>query len=233
MQIFREIGAELCTTEEKLKDKAQNLEAFVFDWDGVFNAGTKGNKQVSGFSEVDSMGINMIRFAYWLRSGKVPFTAIVTGEQNPAASELAQREHFQAVYFRIKHKADALIHMQKSYKLDDEKIAFCFDDILDLSFAQKVGLRFLVKRKSNPLFLNYAKKHEICDYITACGGDEGAIREISEALLWLTDAYEDTISQRVAYTEAYQSYLKQRSSIETQFYTQENKEIRLITISNS
>jgi 3-deoxy-D-manno-octulosonate 8-phosphate phosphatase (KDO 8-P phosphatase) len=232
MQIFREIGAELCITEEKLKHQAQNLEAFVFDWDGVFNAGTKGNGQVSGFSEVDSMGINMIRFAYWLRSGKIPFTAIVTGEQNPAATELAQREHFQAVYFRIKHKADALEHLQKNYSLDNEKIAFCFDDILDLSFAQKVGLRFLVKRKSNPLFLNYAKKHEICDYITACGGDEGAIREISEVLLWLTNAYEDTISQRVAYNETYQNYLEQRNSIKTEFYTQENKKIRTTIISS-
>ncbi|MFN3315744.1 MAG: phosphatase, partial [Raineya sp.] len=180
MQIFRAIGAEILTSEEKLKQTAKNLEAFLFDWDGVFNAGTKGNKQSSGFSEVDSMGINMIRFAYWLQNGKIPFTAIVTGEQNPSAFELAQREHFQAVYFKIKHKVDALTHIQEKHHIDYQKVAFCFDDILDVSLAQKVGLRFLVKRKSNPLFLNYAKKHQICDYITACGGNEGAIREISE-----------------------------------------------------
>jgi 3-deoxy-D-manno-octulosonate 8-phosphate phosphatase (KDO 8-P phosphatase) len=232
MQIFRELGAEICTPEEILRTKAQNLQAFVFDWDGVFNTGTKGNGQVSGFSEADSMGINMLRFAYWLRNGRVPFTAIVTGEQNPAAAELAQREHFEAVYFRIKHKADALEHLQKNYSLDNEKIAFCFDDILDLSFAQKVGLRFLVKRKSNPLFLNYAKKHEICDYITACTANEGAVREVSEVLLWLTDAYENTISQRIAYNETYQNYLKQKNSIKTLFYTQEEKEIRQINIPN-
>jgi 3-deoxy-D-manno-octulosonate 8-phosphate phosphatase (KDO 8-P phosphatase) len=232
MQIFRELGAEICTPEEILRTKAQNLQAFVFDWDGVFNTGTKGNGQVSGFSEADSMGINMLRFAYWLRNGRVPFTAIVTGEQNPAAAELAQREHFEAVYFRIKHKADALEHLQKNYSLDNEKIAFCFDDILDLSFAQKVGLRFLVKRKSNPLFLNYAKKHQICDYITACTANEGAVREVSEVLLWLTDAYENTISQRIAYNETYQNYLKQKNSIKTLFYTQEEKEIRQINIPN-
>lgn len=233
MQIFEDLGAEVVVPVEQLRNKAQQLEAFVFDWDGVFNAGTKGGNQISGFSEVDSMGINMLRFAYWLRNGKVPFTAIVTGEQNPAAMELARREHFQAVYFRIKHKADVLAHLQKSYAIDNEKIAFCFDDILDVSLAQKVGLRFLIRRKSNPLFLNYAKKHQICDYITACGGNEGAIREVSEVLLWLTNTYEDTISQRVAYNQNYQSYLQQRKHIETQFYTQESKEIRPINISNS
>ncbi|GAB4486868.1 MAG: hypothetical protein OHK0045_06590 [Raineya sp.] len=232
MKVFREMGAEIISSEEQLVQTAQNLEAFLFDWDGVFNAGTKIGKQGSGFSEVDSMGINMIRFAYWLRNGKIPFTAIVTGEQNPSAFELAQREHFQAVYFRIKHKADALTHIQEQYKIDAQKLAFCFDDILDVSLAQKVALRFLVKRKSNPMFLNYAKKHQICDYITACGGDEGAIREISEVLLCLTNSYENTINQRIAYNEAYQSYLRERSHLETHFFTQENKTIRAISIVN-
>lgn len=233
MQIFKEMGAEVISSEEKLKHKAQNLQAFLFDWDGVFNAGTKGHYQTSGFSEVDSMGINMMRFAYWLRIGRVPFTAIITGEQNPSAFELARREHFQAVYFKIKHKADALNHLQKNYQVEPQKVAFCFDDILDVSLAEQVGLRFLVKRKSNPLFLNYAKKYEICDYITACGGEEGAIREVSEVILSLLDAYEDTISQRIAFNDAYQSYIHQRNSLETQFYTQENKEISPIIISNS
>lgn len=233
MQIFKDLGAEVICSEEKLATLAKNLEAFLFDWDGVFNAGTKGSKQSSGFSEVDSMGINMIRFAYWLRNGQIPFTAIITGEQNPSAFELAQREHFQAVYFKVKHKADALRHIQEIHHIDYQKVAFCFDDILDVSLAQKVALRFLVKRKSNPLFLNYAKKHEICDYITACGGDEGAVREISEVLLWLTNSYENTINQRVAYDKAYQTYIQQRNNLKTFFYTQENQEIRPIIISNS
>lgn len=230
MQIFREIGAEFVSAEEKLTHKAKHLHAFLFDWDGVFNAGTKGNQQSSGFSEVDAMGINMLRFAYWLRNGQVPFIAIITGEQNPSAFELAHREHFQAVYFKIKHKADALTHIKNTYRIEPQKVAFFFDDILDVSLAQQVALRFLVKRKSNPLFLSYAKKHQICDYITACEGDEGAIREVSELLLGLTETYESTIGQRIAYTEAYQTYLRQRNLLETQHYTQESNEIRPIVI---
>jgi hypothetical protein len=53
---------------------------------------------------------------------------------------------------------------------------------------------------------------------------------VSEVLLWLTDAYENTISQRIAYNETYQNYLKQKNSIKTLFYTQEEKEIRQIDI---
>jgi len=124
MQIFKDLGAEIIASEAKLSQVAKNLEAFLFDWDGVFNSGSKSNNQSSGFSEVDSMGINMIRFAYWLKSGKIPFTAIITGEQNPAAFELAQRERFQAVFFKIKHKPDALVHIQLEQHIDSQKLLF-------------------------------------------------------------------------------------------------------------
>ena len=46
------------------------------------------------------MGTNLLRFAWWLRDrGSLPFTGILTGQDNPTAVRLAERERFQAVAF--------------------------------------------------------------------------------------------------------------------------------------
>ena len=48
-----------------IQQKLQQVKAFIFDWDGVFNDGRKDIQGNSGFSEIDSMGINMMRFSYY------------------------------------------------------------------------------------------------------------------------------------------------------------------------
>lgn len=47
-----------------LRQKFRTIKAFVFDWDGVFNNGQKNIDGHSTFSEVDSMGVNLIRFRW-------------------------------------------------------------------------------------------------------------------------------------------------------------------------
>jgi 3-deoxy-D-manno-octulosonate 8-phosphate phosphatase (KDO 8-P phosphatase) len=161
----------------------------------------------------------------------MPFTAIITGENNQSAFQLAQREHFDAVYFHFSHKIEALNHLKKSHTIENEQVLFCFDDILDVSLAQAVGVRFLVKRKSNPLFLNYAKKHQICDYITGSQSGENAVREVCELILGIEDLYDDTITKRVAYSDEYQQYLKERNQIQTLFFAKKDNDI--VNISGS
>ena len=55
---------------------------FVLDWDGVFNSGEKTSTTGSSFSEVDSMGLNLLRYAYYLVHGKMPVTLVISGEKN-------------------------------------------------------------------------------------------------------------------------------------------------------
>ncbi|PKQ69716.1 phosphatase [Raineya orbicola] len=214
-ETLEQLGAEFCVSIAELAERASQWNGFLWDWDGVFNTGYKTKEQSSGFNESDSMGINMLRFGYWLKNGRIPFTAIITGEENPTAIHFAQREHFNAICLKFSHKTEALEILQKKYLLDSQKIAFVFDDILDVALAQKVSGRFLVQRNSAPFFVEYAKKHEICDYITASQSGEGAIREICELILSLFDSYHKTISERIAYSSAYQEYLLQRNTLET------------------
>ena len=87
-----------------IQEKLFQAKAFVFDWDGVFNNGAKNENGSSPFSEVDSMGINMLRFNHYLQRQQNPLAAIITGEKNQAANMFAKREHFHSVYYNIKTK---------------------------------------------------------------------------------------------------------------------------------
>src|SRR5580704_1165232 len=83
-----------------LAEKLAGVKAIVFDWDGVFNNGVKDENGSSSFSEVDAMGTNLFRFNHYMRTGKVPITAIISGESNKSSETLAKREHFDAVYYK-------------------------------------------------------------------------------------------------------------------------------------
>ena len=156
------------TPQAQLKTKLARTSTLLFDWDGVFNDGTKGS-YASTFNEVDSMGINMLRFGFYLQNGRIPFTAIVTGQNNETACRWAEREHLDAVFSSVKHKKRILENLEKE-GIQAEEIFFCFDDIIDLSLAEVVGTRWLVGRSANPFFLDYAVRHSYCDYITKAVG---------------------------------------------------------------
>lgn len=224
--IFTELGGTFCRPFAEFKNRLANIKAYIFDWDGVFNDGVKTD-QGSPFSEVDAMGTNMLRFGHWLKNGSLPALAIITGEDNPAAKLLSQREHFQALYFKSNNKLLTFEHFLNSNNLKAHEVAFVYDDVLDLGVAEKCGLRFLVKHKANPLFQSYANKNEIVDYITA--SDDHAVREVCELILGASGIYDEAIQKRSQFDETYQKYLNERNKVSTAIYsTKENKIIVMI-----
>ncbi len=208
-----------------LQEKLLKAKAFVFDWDGVFNNGTKDASGSSPFNEVDSMGINMLRFNHYLWKGKSPVTAVITGELNTAAFTFARREYFHGVYYSIKNKKEALMHLCEMHGIEPHEVAYFFDDVLDLSVAEVCGLRIMIGRPGSPLFSALVQKNKLADYITANDGSRNALREAAELLIGLSNHYDDTIMQRVHYTEKYHQYITQRNSCEPSFYTSSYSEI--------
>ncbi|MBP7497720.1 MAG: hypothetical protein KA792_08670 [Bacteroidales bacterium] len=223
--LFTAIGGTFITPYLNLKEKAQNLRAIIFDWDGVFNSGVKGEGVNSPYYEADSMGINLLRFGYWLTNREIPLTSIISGENNISAYNLATREHFKSVYFSIKNKATALEHLRTLYGINSEQVAYIFDDVLDLQIASQCGLRFLIKREASAIFNDYVKHNNYCDYITASQGGNFAIREICELLISLNYNFNDIIEERINSTFNYEEYLKERNSLDTNFYTLEEGSI--------
>ena len=219
---FTAAGGNFVTPVEELIQKLAECRAVVFDWDGVFNAGRKGHTSSSGFAEVDSMGTNMLRYGLWRRQGVLPYTAIITGENNESAIGFAEREHLTAVYTGIRSKQHVIEHLCGEHELKPAQIACVYDDINDLPMAEVCGIRFMVRCSASPMFADYVDRHDLCDYVTGAKSGGYPVREICELLLGLLDAYDDVVTSRVAFDAEYNQYLEARQSVVTDCYGQQD-----------
>jgi 3-deoxy-D-manno-octulosonate 8-phosphate phosphatase (KDO 8-P phosphatase) len=214
-QEFVKLGGTFLTPPKLINSLLTNIKAFVFDWDGVFNDGRKSSNSDSTFSEIDSMGINLLRFDYWLRNNRFPLVFIITGMKNQTAAEFSKREHFDGIFHNTKNKSEALENLCNNYKIVAKEIAFIFDDVLDIEVAQMSGLSFFVGRKSNPLLIDYIMQNKICNYISAFSGEDHAVREICELLIGLSGDYNRTLELRNQFKGEYEEYLNKRNIINT------------------
>ena len=213
---FEKTGGIFLTPAKKLSSALQSVKAFVLDWDGVFNDGRKTISTDSSFSEIDSMGINLLRFDYWLRNGRFPLMFIITGMRNQTAAEFARREHFEGIFQNSKNKKEALESLCKNYKVDSQELAFIFDDILDLEIAKLCGLSFCAGRKSNPLLTDFLIHNKICDYISGFSGEDHAVREICELIIGLSGDYNKAVELRIRFKGKYEEFLTKRNTINTE-----------------
>ncbi|MTI30611.1 phosphatase [Xanthovirga aplysinae] len=214
VNLFTKAGGQFVSSPEVIAKKLKNeIKVYLFDWDGVFNGGIKGGQNVSLFAEPDAMGVNLLRFSHWMENQELPFTALVTGANNKVALELAQREHFHAIYLGYIDKGRALEHLVEEYSIKPHQVAYVFDDALDLPVAEKCGLRFLVKRPASPVFSRFVINHAMCDYITGFTGENNAVREICELIIAFNNNYETTLKERLAFSELYLSYFQKRQAL--------------------
>lgn len=219
---FEAIGARFVLPAEELSRKLGNCRAVVFDWDGVFNTGQKGVTASTGFNEPDSMGTNMLRFGLWRKLGELPFTAIISGENNDSAIAFAKREHLSAVYTGVSNKRLVIESVCQNEGINPDQIACVFDDINDLPMAELCGLRLMVRRNASPLLSRYAEQHSLCDYVSGAESNAYAVREVCEMLLGLLGSYGRVLDSRVACDDEYKSYLQQRQAIVTSLFRQDD-----------
>lgn len=218
-QVFTQVGGEFILPEASLIEKIKNIKAFVFDWDGVFTDAGKDYQLNSRFSEIDSMGTNLLRFSYYLNNKEIPVTAIISGEKNSSAFTFVERERFHASYSKFANKIDAANHLCLTHNIQMDQIAYVFDDVLDLGLAEECGLRIFIPRKSNPLFNEYVFKHHLADYVTGATSGGGAVREACELMIGLNGNYETVVTERKNFSDVYASYLALRKATMPVYYT--------------
>lgn len=223
-KLFTEAGGAFQIPFESFSSKLKNIRAFIFDWDGVFNDGTKDHQGSSNFNEVDAMGTNLLRFSRWKAQGKLPIVAVMSGERNTLSFQLTTREHFHQGYFRVKDKMQAFRHFAALHKLDPKEIAFVFDDVLDLALAESAGLRIMVQHGGSPLFKKYVLEQKLADYVTSLS--PFAVREACELMIGTTGNYPETISSRAHFNDNYRTYLAARQAVETEYFTLQDEEMR-------
>lgn len=197
---------------EELKERVARIRAVLFDWDGVFNDGWKDLDGGSPFSEVGSMGVNMLRFALYLKNGKEPAAAVITGQLNPHAERFVQRERFHGLYMGFINKPDAFSEFLKDHDLQADEVAFFFDDAIDLPVAKLCGLRVLIGRAAGHLFTELVVARGDADIVTGCSGGENGLREATEAVIGLLGNFSAVFDHRAAFSEDYQRYLKERNA---------------------
>jgi 3-deoxy-D-manno-octulosonate 8-phosphate phosphatase (KDO 8-P phosphatase) len=225
---FESIGGIFVHPLQTLIKKFKGIKAFVFDWDGVFNNAQKNENKSSTFNEADSMGTNLIRYDYYSQFGKMPNTAIISGEKNEMAFHFCNREHFDASFFKIPNKVIALNHFCETYQLKPSEICYFFDDVLDLSVAEIVGFRIMINRKANPLFRNYVIKNDLADYVTGHDSGNFAVREACELLMGMTGNYDKIMLERTKFGANYQEYINLRQTLPTSFFTINSEEIQKV-----
>jgi 3-deoxy-D-manno-octulosonate 8-phosphate phosphatase (KDO 8-P phosphatase) len=218
-KLYSELGGKFITPFSEIKNKLQGIKAFVFDWDGVFNNGQKDTNRSSNFSEVDSMGTNLLRYSYYLRNRQIPLTVVISGEKNETAFYFCKRENFNSSIFKVPDKMPALNFICENENIKPSEIAYFFDDVLDLPIAEVCGVRILINQKINPLFIDYCLKNKMADYISSVSGGNHAVREVTELLIGLYGNYDDVISNRKNYSRDYKGYLEKRKQIVTKYYT--------------
>ncbi|MCU0391403.1 MAG: phosphatase [Thermoflexibacter sp.] len=230
---FIKLGGEFVTPYKEIQNKLLSIRAWVFDWDGVFNNGIKDEQTGSVFAEPDAAGSNYLRFGHWLSHEKQhPYAIVITGANNPASFRFAQREHFHAVYLKVLNKIEALEHLKKEFGIDPSEVAFVFDDVLDLGVATLVGLRFLVRRNSSPLFTKFVRDRNLCDYITAHSGGEQGVREVCELVLGMSGVFDTVLEERIAFSQTYKEFLNGRNAVHPIFYTSVGGNIEVLETQN-
>jgi 3-deoxy-D-manno-octulosonate 8-phosphate phosphatase (KDO 8-P phosphatase) len=223
--LYSFLGGRFISPASEIKNRLDKIKAFVFDWDGVFNSGEKNSVYGSTFTEVDSMGCNMLRFSFFLRNGTLPLTAIISGEKNETAFYFCVRENFAYSFHKVPQKIEALKYFCKKEGLEPSEVAYFFDDVLDIPIAEICGLRIMVNQKINPLFTNYCVKNHLVDYLCASAGGQFAVREGTELLIGINCNYNEVIQGRTANTEVYQDYIRQRRLIKPHFFTMRDGKI--------
>lgn len=223
---YTELGGTFIASSQSIANRLGGIKAFMFDWDGVFNDGSKTANGSSNFSEVDSMGTNLLRFSHYLRSGAMPVTAVISGERNETAFYFSKRECFHYNFYKAAtNKIDALKFICDKEKISPDQVCYFFDDVLDLGIAEACGLRILINQQANPLFVNYCVEHNAVDYISANRGGDFAVRETTELLIALNSNYEKVLTDRKTAAQDYTQYLMRRRETSTAFYTFENNKV--------
>ncbi len=215
-ELARLFGAErFATAPEQLAERLRRCRAVLLDWDGVVGPGLKGPGAPASFNEIDAMGLNLLRFALWRRGGSqaVPPVAVVSGQRDPGAQALAERDRLDALYMGFLDKRLALEHLCRTRSLEPAEILFVFDDVIDLSVAERCGARFLVARPAQPLVEDLARRRGLCDYVVRSPAAAGALREACEVALALLGVHEEVFAARGWFEESYQRYLAERARL--------------------
>lgn len=155
------------------KARARAIELVIFDVDGVLTDGTlflgDDGQEYKAFNSRDGHGMVMLR-----ESGVT--LAVITGRQSEVVRIRMEGLGVEHVYQGRRDKLPAYLALKDQLGIDDGRIAYVGDDVVDLPVMRRVGLAVAVA-DAHPLVR--AQAH----WVTSANGGRGAARDVCEFLL--------------------------------------------------
>jgi len=164
------------------KEKFANLNAFMFDVDGVFSTG-----QVILLSDADPVRTFHSRDTYALQHAlkEGMRIIIITGGQSEGVTEYFKRFAVTEFYDRVANKLDKLEELIATTGLDPARCAYMGDDIPDLRVLQRVAFACCPSDAAEEV-------KAICNYVSKSKGGHGCVRDVLEQTMkiqgkWMTE----------------------------------------------
>lgn len=165
------------------KDKARSVRLLALDVDGVLTDGSlyfhADGSESKAFNSLDGHGIKMLQ-----ASGVE--VAIITGRRSKMVEQRAQALGIKTLFQGREDKLVALKSIQESKQLSWSQIAYCGDDLPDLSAIRTAGLGITVPNAPEYM-MQYA------DMCTNRKGGEGAVREVCDFIMQAQGTLQDAI----------------------------------------
>lgn len=124
--------------EKKIKD----IKCLLFDVDGIFTDGSvyldKEGKEMLKFSRIDGKGIELAKKKNYI-------TGIITSENSQIIKKRMEKLKIDEIHIGTGDKLKVYEKIKEKYNLADKQIAFCGDDIQDISVLKKAGLSICPK----------------------------------------------------------------------------------------
>jgi 3-deoxy-D-manno-octulosonate 8-phosphate phosphatase (KDO 8-P phosphatase) len=167
----------------KLKEKLSALKLIAFDVDGVLTDGRimlmSDQREVKTFHVHDGLGLKA------LKEAGVEI-AIVSARQSVVVNQRMQELGIVRVFQGERDKGTRLQKLAESLRIPLEQCGYMGDDLQDWPALKIAGIKFTVPNAVPEL-------RERCDYISAQGGGQGAVREVAELILKAQGRWDDVL----------------------------------------
>ena len=166
-------------------DRLKKIQMVLLDVDGVLTSGeiiySDSGGQIKIFNVKDGVGIRLLKEA-GIHVG------IITGRRCDALRHRCENLGIDLVYDGIRDKRRTLDEICTRTATAREAIAFVGDDLPDLPVLKRVGLAVAVGNAHDII-------RKAAHITTIAHGGQGAVREISEAILKAQGLWDDLIQR--------------------------------------
>ncbi|WP_299061913.1 HAD family hydrolase [uncultured Polaribacter sp.] len=158
---------------EKVKEKALKIKAFLLDVDGVLTDGSiiydNDGLEYKKFNVKDGQIISHLKSLGF-------FIGVITGRESDVVKNRCKELKIDFHKHGIKNKLIEYQKFKETYNVNDDEIVYVGDDIIDLCILSKCGLSV------TPNDARFYMKESV-DIITESKGGEGVFRDIADFVL--------------------------------------------------